>query len=513
MQSKRKVMITGVALLVTLVLLCVSATVVYSGGELKPLAAVYSWNCNVNGECGLFNNDNTGNLADGVYGVTDGDWGVLGESHNDTGEGVRAYASGATARALWATSAQYHAVYGQGGTGSGDYGGWFTGYNGLRAEGSGATGYGLYAYSADHYGVSGVGADYGVYGTASDADGQAVRGYTSGTDGYGVYGRAPYNIGVRGEGGTGSDDYGGYFTGFYGVRGDASGLTGRGVVGTASGRRGRAVYGKATGSRAYAGYFVSKNFHGLYADGAGLDAYFPDKIRVGGTTITGFGIALNALNNGGQALEVGDLVAFDGFMASAADDSRPTLAVKKVRGANMSAVVGVVQAAYVEEKASREEEGMMPAVAPPPPPEADEQEYHPVPQEEPKLGQQPSPPRPPVHEVIEAEQELPLAETAAPLMEEAESPPGADAEFIEGPAAPGQYVVVVIQGITRVKVDASAAPVRAGDMLAASRTGYAINATAVASRARKAAQVLIIGRALESLETGTGAIYVFVSVQ
>jgi len=125
-----------------------------------------------------------------------------------------------------------------------------------------------------------------------------------------------------------------------------------------------------------------------------------------------------------------------------------------------------------------------------------------------------------------------MAEMAVALvMEEAEILPGADGRFIEGPAAPGQYVVVVIQGITRLKVDASAAPVRAGDMLVASASGYAINATAVASQPDKASrprggaaesgdqgsprgpsQVLTIARALESLETGTGAIYVFVSV-
>ena len=43
--------------------------------------------------------------------------------------------------------------------------------------------------------------------------------------------------------------------------------------------------------------------------------------------------------------------------------------------------------------------------------------------------------------------------------------------FAEGAAPPGQYVSVVVQGSVQVKVDASAAPVRAGDMLAAHAQG------------------------------------------
>jgi hypothetical protein len=89
----------------------------------------------------------------------------------------------------------------------------------------------------------------------------------------------------------------------------------------------------------------------------------------------------------------------------------------------------------------------------------------------------------------------------------------------------------MIQGITQVKVDASAAPVRAGDMLVASASGYALNAASAApqpdgaSRPREDAgesgdrertpfsQIVTLGRALEPLESGTGAVYVFVSVR
>jgi hypothetical protein len=76
MKSRRKVMIGGVALLVSLSLLLASAVVVSAGGEFKPLAAVFSWNCNSNTVCGNFYNTNTGLWADAIWGRTRGDWGV-----------------------------------------------------------------------------------------------------------------------------------------------------------------------------------------------------------------------------------------------------------------------------------------------------------------------------------------------------------------------------------------------------------------------------------------------------
>jgi hypothetical protein len=99
-------------------------------------------------------------------------------------------------------------VYGDGGSGSGDYGGYFDGYNGVYGNG--------------RYGVYGNGSSYGLYartygddgvwavscGPSSSNDGV----YACSSNGRGVYGGSTNYIGVQGRGGSGNGDYGGYFT-------------------------------------------------------------------------------------------------------------------------------------------------------------------------------------------------------------------------------------------------------------------------------------------------------------
>ncbi len=86
----------------------------------------------------------------------------------------------------------------------------------------------------------------------------------------------------------------------------------------------------------------------------------------------------------------------------------------------------------------------------------------------------------------------------------------ASGHFVEGSAEPGQYVLIVVQGIARVNVDASAAPVQVGDTLVAFGAGYA---TAAAQTQADGLVEVVIGRALEALEAGKGDIYVFVNVR
>lgn len=539
-------MVTGVALLVSLSLLFASAAVVYSGGELKPLAAIYSWSCNSNQDCGRFTNTNTGSIADGLWGLTagSGGWGVYGYSSGSGGLGVYGYSPNQGVRGYsgsgigaYGRSANYIGVRGEGGSGSGDYGGFFTGYEGARGIASGSNGYGTW------------GTAYGTYGIGA-------YGYANGSYGYGMYGYSYRYIGVRGYGPI----YGGYFNGGYagvfgvstsssrrgvygyatasageGVRGYTAGYGGDGVTAyatnsygygvdsTATGYRGVGIRATSGGTSAYAGIFSSASYRGIYANGASgwYDAYFPDIIYAGGSTLGSFGLSMVALNDGSEALEAGDLVAFSGFDASAGGSSGPALAVKKVNGANSSAIIGVVQGAYVKEEPVEMQPAVTMAEAAPAAVDTavTQKEDVPLPGVEEVRGEEPPLPLPQPQGAIEIEQVVP--ESATPSGQQAESFVDADVgHFVEGAAQPGQYVLVVVQGIARVKVDASAAPVRVGDMLVASPAGFATAQLDVATaRSREGvaergiSQGLVIGRALESLEAGTGMIYVFVSVR
>jgi hypothetical protein len=105
--------------------------------------------------------------------------------------------------------------------------------------------------------------------------------------------------------------------------------------------------------------------------------------------------------------------------------------------------------------------------------------------------------------------------------------------MVEGNAAPGQHLIILIQGIAKVNVDASAGPIRAGDSIVASGSGLAVNANLMSAggnqsddnaNAREGAiesvsaearvsTTAVVGRALEPLERGTGSIYVLVGVR
>jgi hypothetical protein len=511
MHNKRKALLTGLALCVSLSLLFANAPVVKSwSGNLMPLLQAYYWSSSNSTATGWFNNtSSTGIGVVGYNGSGSSGQGVQGANHGTSGYGVIGYNS------------QNIGVFGVGGSGSGDYGGYFDGFEGVRGVAHGSNGYGTWGVASGSYGIGAVGVATGSYG-------------------YGMYGYSSYYYGVIGVGGTGSGDVGGYFTAYNGVQGVASGSAGRGVYGYApwEGVRGVAtatsgwgVYGQATNNNGYGGVFMSSYYRGLYADGASgwYDGVFPDMIYVGGTVISSLGTAFTAVNDGSQALEPGDLVAFSRFVASA-EDSAPALAVTRADGANSHAVLGVVQSAYVKEEIPAEATHMQGAAQALAAPAGIEKEVAPIPDplvvgEDGLLQALP----------MESQPEA-VGVAPGPAMEEtssAASPVSAEAgHFVEGSAQPGQYVVLMVQGITRVKVDASAAPIRAGDTLVASAAGYAVNAALAAqpdeaAQPRKGAgdsgdrgspgasssQVLTIGRALESLETGTGTIYVFVSVR
>ncbi len=80
----------------------------------------------------------------------------------------------------------------------------------------------------------------------------------------------------------------------------------------------------------------------------------------------------------------------------------------------------------------------------------------------------------------------------------------------DGPAAPGDYLFIIVSGMTQVKVDAAAGPIQPGDSLtvAASTTGYASLQQADAA----ASPSVYIGQALEAVPTGKGLIWVMLDI-
>ena len=139
-------------------------------------------------------------MDDGVYGYSNEGRGVYGGSYNNTG--------------VYGYSTNSHGVYGKAPSWGG-YGGYFDGWSGVYGEG-------------DYYGVVGIGDYYeGGYFTSDQDNAIFARSYGSGTTddgvtayssyGRGVYARSSYGIGVEGYGGSGSGDYGGYFTGWRGL--------------------------------------------------------------------------------------------------------------------------------------------------------------------------------------------------------------------------------------------------------------------------------------------------------
>jgi hypothetical protein len=78
------------------------------------------------------------------------------------------------------------------------------------------TTYGLRVDNTGDYALFGGGGTYGVYGSGAS---------------YGLYGVSSDSVGVYGDGGSGTGDYGGYFTGHSGVYGNAENAAGYGVLG------------------------------------------------------------------------------------------------------------------------------------------------------------------------------------------------------------------------------------------------------------------------------------------
>lgn len=288
----------------------------------------------------------------GVKGETSGpEPGVFGINHTGTGSGVYGYAgnsngvfgeSGSTYGGLFSGNS---GVYGQG---SPSVGGYFTststyGVQGETASTSsgragivGASGWttttfnrvvGVLGQSLSGYGVAGASTNYygtlglsyysaGVRGEAVAGSGAGVSGGAWGTGagvsgnaygtGVGVLGSSSSSHGVQGTGGSGSGDYGGYFTGYGGVYGNGSGGYGGYFTGVTG------VYGYGSGN--YGSYFSSEGDYGVYGTANTYGGYFRSDgmgytYGVVGTSVsslitsTNYGVYGSA--SGGAALSAG----------------------------------------------------------------------------------------------------------------------------------------------------------------------------------------------------------------
>jgi len=85
----------------------------------------------------------------------------------------------------------------------------------------------------------------------------------------------------------------------------------------------------------------------------------------------------------------------------------------------------------------------------------------------------------------------------------------------DGAAAPGEYLLMVVQGPAQVKASALAGPLQAGDLLSsAAQAGYAAKAAQVSLDGVETAMPgTILGKVLEPLAEGEALIYIFVTLQ
>ena len=358
---------------------------------------------------------------------------------------------------------------------------------GSAIRGESAGGYGLWGYSDTNWAVvgrsdTGMGGNFQSnesYGIRANTDGNGSSdhaGYFTADWGFGIYAVSDENAGVRAEAGdiSGASQPAGQVgvvgigedRGVSGTSRDGEGVTAysvndAGVYGRSEHDHG--VYGQSyasSGDAGYAGYFVGENYRGLYAEGESgwYDAYFGgstgiyvvDDIVAGGSK-AGYVVDI-ALNDGRDSLELGDVVVITGA-AEPVLGSIPVPRVRKASSANSTGVIGVVDRQFVT-----------------PSKEVSTQE-------------------------TEAESPGYFADSTVSMAE-------------GGGIARGEYVGVVTLGSFRaIKVDASYGAIQPGDLLVSSdNPGYAMRATNP--------QVgTVIGKALGSLDSGTGVIPVLITLQ
>lgn len=324
-------------------------------------------------------------------------------------------------------------------------------------------GVGLWGVSSNNYGVRGSSTEsWGGY--FSSAGGYGIRVETSGTDhfdhgayvtsqgGYGVYAQSATNQGVRGEAGN--------------VSGLSQPLGAVGVVGIGSNRgtygssgSGIGVYGVSSSN--YGMWGQSNEWRGVTGRTSRADnnygLYTPDNIYSLNYNLAG--AMMQVMQNGGDVpLAPGDVVVFSGVNPLVTAVDGPIVQVRRADEAHSTAVAGVVQSRFNIEAVD-------------PDLEWGEGEAH-----------------------------------------------GRTAEMEVTPAgnvAPGEYLLVVVQGPALVNASAVGGVIQPGDLLSTSyEAGLAGRAVVLTlNGVDTVVPGTIFGKALEPLDGTKAQIYVYVTLQ
>ena len=353
-----------------------------------------------------------------------------------------------------------------------------------------------------------------VLSTTPSSDSAGVRGINNGTNGngsgvygshngggYGVFGQSTSGFGLYG---VSTDSYGGYFSSTNNDAADFHGANWGIYVRNSGGQP--AVDAGSSGANSYAGYFYSNAYragyfksgsnvlYSLYVDTQDGPTQGTAGLNVNGT-IRGEGNLVIAGSKAGYVvdemqnvdtvpLEQGDVVVI------AADSGAPVLGkipvprIRLANSANDTAVVGIVdQIMYVPDDATRTAY------------EAQQKADRDAATQAQALARQ-------------GGQKLsPMADSPNRISDEAGT---LHADPDATSAVPGRYCSVVTLGAYKaVKANANFGAIKAGDLLTTSpQAGYAMRVND-----KVAASGAIIGKALSSLNSGTGTVSVLVTLK
>lgn len=330
----------------------------------------------------------------------------------------------------------------------------------LRADANG--GMGLYGSSTNSYGVRGSSSNsWGGY--FSSSGGYGIRVWTSGADhydhgafitaqgGYGVLARSATNQGVRGEAGN--------------VAGIAQPLGAVGVVGIGANRgtygsssSGIGLYGVSSSN--YGVWGQSSDFRGVTGRTSRTDNnygfYTPDNLF--SLNINLAGAVMQVMENGGtEALAPGDVVVFSGINRAVTAVDTPIAQVSSADTANSTAVGGVVFSRFNID-------------------------------------------------AVDPDLEVPDDAAQERMAEMDVTPPGE--------VAPGEFLLVVVQGPALVNASALAGDIQPGDLLSTSGAGgvAAKAATVTLDGLETTVPGTVFAKALESVSDAQDMIYVYVTL-
>jgi hypothetical protein len=391
-----------------------------------------------------------------------------GQSWSSTGTGLTLTSSNGTALmgrhgSASSLTSQGEAIWGDSATGTGVLG---TTNSFLGIWGRSNTQQGVVGNS-----LGGTSTGSGVYGytTCTSSDQGGVKGLSDNVAA-GVYGTSNGGVGVYGNSdSTASPTYGGYFTGPNGVYANAE----------QPGVDGIEAYCDAGGA-CFGLHVHSGTSYGIYSSTGAAGGYglmTPNNIY-SANFHSALGLALVAQNSGSETLQVGDLVAVAGIGSPLPDSSAPILQVRKAVEGSPGEVIGVVQSAFRIEMVVKQRMEIQEG-DPPKNPETGEP------------GDKAS-----VTKIIT--EQVPVQVP------------------VNGPAQPGDMLVIQVQGLAQVRVSAEAGPIRPGDLLTAGPQGVAQRAEpglALDGVTLQYPAGIILGKALEAWDGGDGLIWILVDLR